>query len=153
MTLKDALEDVPAPSSSDVCAAPYSSRYMSRNRKRNWDQVSFTIPAMAKQVALYPGSPDMHKVDTDLWEFGLDGVTRRLSWQEAAAIQTFPAGMTFCGDLTSKYKQIGNAVPVRLAEIVAGEVKRILDAQQKACIGVTPITMIQGDNHAIKKYA
>jgi len=30
--------------------------------------------------------------------------------------------MEFCGDLTSKYKQIGNAVPVRLAEVVAEKV-------------------------------
>ena len=57
---------------------------------------------------------------------GEDGITRRLSYKEAAAIQTFPRGMVFCGDLTSKYKQIGNAVPVKLAEVVAGEVYRIL---------------------------
>ena len=47
---------------------------------------------------------------------------KEFSWQEAAAIQTFPRGMEFCGDLTSKYKQIGNAVPVRLAEAVAEKV-------------------------------
>lgn len=121
VTLKEALADLPEPSPEDICDAPYSSRFMSRSRKRNWDEVSYTIPAMAKQVPLHPSSPDMIKLDKDLWEFG-EGMTRRFSWQEAAAIQTFPKGMEFVGDLTSKYKQIGNAVPVKLAEAVAEKV-------------------------------
>lgn len=127
VTLRKALKDVPQPAEGDVCRAPYSSRYMSRNRKRGWDEVSYTIPAMAKQVTLWPGSPDMHKLERDLWEFGTDGETRRLSWQEAAAIQTFPSDMHFCGDLTSVYKQIGNAVPCKLAEAIARQVKTYLD--------------------------
>ena len=117
--LREALKNVPDPLPGEVCEAPYSSRYMSRNRKRGWNDVAYTVPAMAKQVTLWPGSPDMVKVDKDKWEFGADGETRRLSWREAAAIQTFPENMEFCGDLTSIYKQIGNAVPCKLAEIVA----------------------------------
>ena len=127
MTLKEILKDIPAPSKDEVCNAPYSSRYMSRNRKRNWNEQSFTIPAMAKQVTLYPGSPDMVKLGTDLWRFGDGGETRRLSYREAAAIQTFPKDMEFKGDLTSKYKQIGNAVPVKLAEVVAESLYPILE--------------------------
>lgn len=127
VTLKQALKNIPEPKPTDICQGAYSSRYMSRNRKRDWDQVSYTIPAMSKQVALHPSSPDMVKVGEDLWEFGKVGVTRRFSWQEAAAIQTFPKDMVFEGDLTSKYKQIGNAVPVKLAEAVAKDVKQILD--------------------------
>ena len=119
VTMGDVLKNLPAPTPEEVCDAPYSSRYMSRNRKRGWDDVSYTIPAMAKQVTLWPGSPDMEKLERDLWKFGDDGVTRRLSWREAAAIQTFPPQMEFVGDLTSKYKQIGNAVPCKLAEIIA----------------------------------
>lgn len=126
MTLREALAGVPEPKDGDVCTAPYSSRYMSRNRKRGWNDVSYTIPAMAKQVTLWPGSPDMVKVDKDIWRFG-DGETRRLSWREAAAIQTFPSDMKFCGDLTSVYKQIGNAVPCNLAEAVAVRVRETLE--------------------------
>lgn len=126
VTLGDVLRNMPEPSEDEICSAPYSSRYMSRNRKRNWNEVSFTIPAMAKQVTLYPGSPDMVKLDKDLWEFGKDGVTRRLSWREAAAIQTFPGNLEFHGDLVSKYKQIGNAVPVKLADIVATHLYALL---------------------------
>lgn len=119
VTMREALKNIPDPMPDEVCNAPYSSRYMSRNRKRGWDSVSYTIPAMAKQVTLWPGSPDMVKLDKDLWRFGSDGETRRFSWREAAAIQTFPDDMYFAGDLTSKYKQIGNAVPCKLAEIMA----------------------------------
>ena len=126
MTLKDAIGEFPPAREEEICRAPFSSRYMSRNRKRDWGDVSYTIPAMAKQVTLWPGSPDMKKIDKDLWEFG-GPETRRLSWKEAAAIQTFPAGMTFSGDLTSIYKQIGNAVPIKLAEFVANSIRPILE--------------------------
>ena len=126
VTLKEALANVPEPKPDEVCNAPYSSRYMSRNRKRGWDDVSYTVPAMAKQVTLWPGSPDMVKIDKDLWEFGNGGETRRLSWREAAAIQTFPPSLEFQGNLTSVYKQIGNAVPVKLAEIIATHLYGVL---------------------------
>lgn len=129
VSLKDALSPLGSASFDDVCTAPYSSRYMSRNRKRGWDEVSYTIPAMAKQVTLWPGSPDMIKIGTDHWEFG-KGLTRRLSYKEAAAIQTFPPDMVFCGDLTSKYKQIGNAVPCELARVIGERLYNIL----KKCV-------------------
>jgi DNA (cytosine-5)-methyltransferase 1 len=128
VSLKKALKGIPKPKQSDICQGAYSSRYMSRNRKRSWNEVSYTIPAMSKQVTLHPSSPDMVKIGDDQWAFGDNGVTRRFSWQEAAAIQTFPKGMKFEGNLTSKYKQIGNAVPVKLAEVVANEVYTIIDA-------------------------
>lgn len=126
MTLREAIGNMPKAKNEEICDAPYSSRYMSRNRKRGWEDVSYTIPAMAKQVTLWPGSPDMVKVEKDLWTFGSDAPTRRLSWREAAAIQTFPPDLEFCGDLTSIYKQIGNAVPVKLAEYVANYIKPYL---------------------------
>lgn len=72
---------------------------------------------MAKQVPLHPSSPDMIRIGKDEWTFG-DGETRRFSWKEAAAVQTFPRNLEFSGDLTKKYLQIGNAVPVKLAEAI-----------------------------------
>lgn len=115
VTLREALADLPNPKPHEICNEPYSSRYMSRNRRRSWDNVSYTIPAMAKQVTLHPSSPKMIKIGRDQWAFG-EGQTRRFSWREAAVIQTFPQDLEFAGNLTSKYRQIGNAVPVKLAE-------------------------------------
>ena len=128
ITIRQALKDIEKPKKEEICQAPYSSRYMSRNRKRNWDDVSFTIPAMAKQVPLHPESPDMIKLDKDLWKFGNEEKTRRFSYKEAAAIQTFPKDIDWQGDLTSIYKQIGNAVPCEFARILALELIRILDS-------------------------
>lgn len=48
---------------------------------------------------------------------------RGLSPREAARIQTFPDDYVFRGNLNSWYKQIGNAVPVKLAETIAIEIK------------------------------
>lgn len=130
MTMREALAGMPEPSEDEVCNQPYSSRYMSRNRKRGWDDVSYTIPAMAKQVTIHPSSPDMEKLDKDLWKFGDNGLTRRFSWREAAVIQTFPRDLEFHGDLVSKYKQIGNAVPVKLASYVATHLYAILSLKE-----------------------
>jgi DNA (cytosine-5)-methyltransferase 1 len=46
---------------------------------------------------------------------------RAISVGEAAAIQEFPTTWKFQGTTTSKFKQVGNAVPTRLGR-VAGEV-------------------------------
>lgn len=43
---------------------------------------------------------------------------RAISVREAARLQTFDDGFEFAGNLTSMARQIGNAVPVRLAEVL-----------------------------------
>lgn len=52
---------------------------------------------------------------------------RRITVQEAAALQTFPQGMTFHGPQVAQYRQIGNAVPPKLAHAVAKSVREALD--------------------------
>lgn len=47
---------------------------------------------------------------------------RRLTVEEAAAIQTFPLTWEFVGRQSSRYRQIGNAVPPLLAQAVASQV-------------------------------
>ena len=51
---------------------------------------------------------------------------RRLTVEEAAAIQTFPRGMHLGGRQSAQYRQIGNAVPPKLAEQVAKAIVRSL---------------------------
>ncbi len=48
--------------------------------------------------------------------FGHPSQDRALSAREAARLQTFPDSFRFAGSLTSQAKQIGNAVPVVLAQ-------------------------------------
>jgi DNA (cytosine-5)-methyltransferase 1 len=50
---------------------------------------------------------------------------RGLSPREAARVQTFPDNYFFRGSIRDWYKQIGNAVPVKLAEVIGKEIIKI----------------------------
>ena len=52
---------------------------------------------------------------------------RRLSVRECAIIQTFPSDFVFSGSIGNMYKQIGNAVPVLLAQKVSEIIKHQID--------------------------
>jgi len=51
---------------------------------------------------------------------------RTITIREAARIQGFPDWFAFSGPNTSKYMQVGNAVPVPLAQAIAAEVRTCL---------------------------
>lgn len=55
--------------------------------------------------------------------------TRPFTIRENARIQSFPDDWVFCGNISSQYRQIGNAVPVNLAYDVALSVKKSLDGE------------------------
>lgn len=141
VTLKDAIWDIrnakPTPvangiierkrsraklQNNEYLTGGFSSIYMSRNRVRGWDEVSFTIQAGGRQAPIHPSAPKMISVGKDLHEFVAEkaDLYRRLSVREAARIQTFPDDFVFLYDnISNGYKMIGNAVPVNLAFIVA----------------------------------
>lgn len=72
-------------------------------------------------------------------------VLRRLTIKEAAAIQTFPTNYKFSGSKSSIYRQIGNAVPCELAEVVANSVVYGLNTSTDNKIESVDIT----DNNSI----
>lgn len=53
--------------------------------------------------------------------------TRPLTVREYARIQTFPDEWEFCGPLSAKYRQIGNAVPVNMAWAIGRALMRMLN--------------------------
>jgi DNA (cytosine-5)-methyltransferase 1 len=55
---------------------------------------------------------------------------RSLTVREAARIQTFPDDVVFCGTRQNQCIQVGNAVPVRLATVLAKHIKSKLEAIQ-----------------------
>ena len=79
-------------------------------RITNWDRPSDTITATG---------PEIH-VNKE----------RRLSARECAMLQTFPMDYQFVGSLNVVYKQIGNAVPVKLAEQIAKEIYDVLEKEE-----------------------
>jgi DNA (cytosine-5)-methyltransferase 1 len=69
-------------------------------RRLSWDEPSLTLtcnPAQKQTERCHPSE------------------TRPLNVREYARIQTFPDDWNFVGSVSSRYKQIGNAVPVNLA--------------------------------------
>ena len=80
-------------------------------RINNWDRPSDTITATG---------PEIHP-----------NRKRRMSVRECAIIQTFPDDFEFFGSLGNMYKQIGNAVPVKLAELIAKGIKKELNAYER----------------------
>ncbi|MFH0860577.1 MAG: DNA cytosine methyltransferase [Candidatus Altiarchaeota archaeon] len=72
-------------------------------RRLSWDKPSPTIlttPSGRATNLCHPDKP------------------RPLTYRECALVQGFPPGWVFKGSLTQKYKQIGNAVPVKLANAI-----------------------------------
>ena len=53
--------------------------------------------------------------------------TRPLQLLESARIQSFPDDYKFYGSLNKKYKQIGNAVPPKMAYAIAKEIHNVLE--------------------------
>ena len=80
-------------------------------RITNWNRPSDTITAT---------SPEIH-VNKE----------RRLSARECAMLQTFPMDYKFEGSLNLVYRQIGNAVPVKLAEQVSKGIYDLLIDYEK----------------------
>lgn len=67
-----------------------------------------------------------------------DGTYRYFSVRESARLQTFPDGYIFHGSWTETMRQLGNAVPVRLAQIVGSSVAgQLLSAQEEQLRKVT----------------
>ena len=107
----------------------FSTIFMSRNRVRSWDEVSFTIQAGGRHAPIHPQAPKMPKLEKNkhIFEEGKEHLYRRMSVRECARIQTFPDNFLFYyKSLLSGYKMIGNAVPVKLAEVLAISIKEQL---------------------------
>ena len=61
-----------------------------------------------------------------------DGTVRYFTVRESARLQTFPDEFVFHGAWGETMRQLGNAVPVRLAEIIAKDVRKHLENFQRA---------------------
>lgn len=121
LTVRDAIADLPDPISSN--ARKYANHDF-RDGARSYaghsgsimDEPSKTIKAGAHGV---PGGENTVVLD--------NGTLRYYTVRESARIQTFPDDYIFHGSWTESMRQIGNAVPVRLATIIGESVARQLE--------------------------
>lgn len=77
---------------------------------------------------------------------------RRLTVEEAAVIQTFPRDYEFCGSQSSKFTQIGNAVPCNLGNAVANMVISILNHKSSIIYSNQDnLTLFMEDKYTVEK--
>lgn len=97
--LRDAIYDIKdlygtdtIPNHKEFYDGGFSSRFISRNRQRQWDEPSFTIVATARQLPLYPEPPnyDIRKMS----EYNCEP-PRRFTVRECLRIQSVPDWFKF----------------------------------------------------------
>lgn len=121
-TIRDAIGFLPEWPEGEFNTEPFHWYYLSRNRRRDWNEISKTIVSHARSMPLHPISPNLIYVGPDEYCFEHDGPARRFSYREAAVLQGFGSDFMFpeTRGMYSRYKVIGNAVPPPLFQAVAG---------------------------------
>ena len=129
VTVREALADLPAPSRE---SKPFEhhvfidgARVYDGHTGSVLDEPSKTLKAGSHGV---PGGENMMVRD--------DGTVRYFTIRECARLQTFPDNYVFSGKWARLVRQIGNAVPVKLAYVVsaalAEAITRSADAKRKS---------------------
>lgn len=123
LTVRDALNGLPDPQFEPEAAARFpdhrfipGARSYPGHTGSPLDQPAKTLKAGVHGV---PGGENMLRRP--------DGSIRYFSVRESARLQTFPDDFLFHGAWGETMRQLGNAVPVRLANIVAKSVREQLD--------------------------
>ncbi|KPA87822.1 site-specific DNA methylase [Pseudomonas asplenii] len=115
-TVRDVIYDLPDPQSREALSVPNhqfqdGARVYPGHTGSPLDLPAKTLKAGGHGV---PGGENMLVRD--------DGSVRYFTVRESARIQTFPDGFRFHGSWTETMRQLGNAVPVLLAQRVASSV-------------------------------
>jgi DNA (cytosine-5)-methyltransferase 1 len=125
LTVRDAISDLPDPEKRPRNGIPNhvfnpGARSYPGHTGSPFDEPAKTLKAGDHGV---PGGENMLA--------RVDGSVRYFTAREAARLQTFPDDYIFRGAWTEAMRQLGNAVPVRLAEAVARSVARTLAAKER----------------------
>lgn len=125
-TVRDAIFDLPEPLM-DASGSPYHNHEFRPGAKiyaghsgSLLDEPSKTIKAGAHGV---PGGENTVVLD--------DGSVRYYTVRESARIQTFPDEYVFSSSWTESMRQIGNAVPVKLAHIIGSSIYNKMEKMKR----------------------
>ena len=117
-TVRDAIAGLPDPRNYSKSEAGYSNHKFKDGAKPYAGHSGSALdePSKAIKAGVHgvPGGENMLVLD--------DGTLRYYTVRESARIQTFPDNYIFHGSWTENMRQIGNAVPVKLAKIIGDSV-------------------------------
>lgn len=129
-TVRDAISDLPEISPGDTCEKfanhfcnPGARSYAGHTGSQ-YDEPSKALKAGDHGV---PGGENTLRFD--------DGSVRYFSVRECARIQTFPDDWIFEGSWTESMRQLGNAVPVAMCEVVARKLMHQLASNEAVLHG------------------
>ncbi len=120
LTVRDAIGDLPAPSRDESKMLNHmlrpGARVYPRHTGSSWDQPAKALKAGDHGV---PGGENMLVLD--------DGSVRYFTLREMARLQGFPDNFLFPNTWKRPIKQLGNAVPVQVAEAFGRVIAEILE--------------------------
>ena len=140
MTIKDAIDDLPKLESGESSNIP--NHVEMNHSKQMLEKMKFVKDGGNRldiPEEIRPKSGDLRKyirydskkpsvcVTGDMRKIFHYNQNRALTCRELARIQTFPDDFVFLGNSGKIQQQIGNAVPVKLAEQIASQVREVLD--------------------------
>ena len=120
-TIREAIKHLPEWPQGEFYDLEFHWYYLSRNRRRDWEEQSKTILANPRHMPLHPMSPKMVKHAHNDWRFVGDNRARRFSYPEAASLQGFTEMIfpdTENKTMNKCYEVVGNAVPPPLFRTV-----------------------------------
>jgi DNA (cytosine-5)-methyltransferase 1 len=95
--------------------------YLKGGRSAYWRKLSYAFPSpTVVTMPNHAGTSMCHPSEL-----------RAISVGEAAAIQEFPLHWQFSGTTSAKFRQVGNAVPIRLGRIAGETVQELLNRISK----------------------
>jgi DNA (cytosine-5)-methyltransferase 1 len=123
LTVRDAIADLPAPCESENGILNHwqnaGARVYGGHTGSPLDEPAKTLKAGDHGV---PGGENMLAYP--------NGEVRYFTVRESARLQTFPDKFVFQGSWTESMRQLGNAVPVALAKLVASSIKQSLTTER-----------------------
>lgn len=124
LTVRDAISDLPDPEHAPGTALHFHDHRFQPGARSYPGHTGSPLDEPAKTLKAgvhgVPGGENMLRRP--------DGSVRYFTIRESARLQTFPDDMVFHGSWTETMRQLGNAVPCRLARIVATGVRDKLSA-------------------------
>ncbi len=128
-TIRDAIDDLPLWPKGQYYDLDFHWYYLSRDRRRNWDEPSKTVLANPRHTPLHPISPELVKLEHNVWKFKTNKPARRFSYLETARLQGFTKDFEFpeteYATMNSKYKVAGNAVPPQMFKSIYESIPNI----------------------------